>query len=350
MSRAGATSPGRTGPCRVSVRSATRVDQVLFATSRGQGRAALRRQGCSPRTGPCGPTTPNKVAWAGRTAPFDHRPSATGRAVCKERVYNEMRSLVGVCPRDRKMHSERTTHRAGYGMQQDQYRDRRGAVYPVSLDAHAPTVPDDLVAMLDLLAETIVQALGFGVAAVHIARPDGSLEVIAVAGDEQARKTLLGTVDSADIWDQVLAESEPWGRLRFADHRNEAANPELLSWVPDFVPIATEDAWHPQDALFAPLIAEDGSRLGVLSVDLPYGGRRPGSATCNALGAFAVSTALAIEHATLRSRAESSERSLQQLAKQDSLTGVGNRSMLFERLQDAATARAERSAVGPGVP
>lgn len=90
-------------------------------------------------------------------------------------------------------------------MQQDQYRDRRGAVYPVSLDAHAPTVPDDLVAMLDLLAETIVQALGFGVAAVHIARPGGSLEVIAVAGDEQARKTLLGTVDSADIWDQVLA-------------------------------------------------------------------------------------------------------------------------------------------------
>jgi hypothetical protein len=199
--------------------------------------------------------------------------------------------------------------------------------------------------MLDLLAETIVQALGFGVAAVHIARPDGSLEVIAVAGDEQARKTLLGTVDSADIWDQVLAVSEPWGRLRFADHRNEAANPELLSRVPDFVPIATEDAWHPQDALFAPLIAEDGSRPGILSVDLPYGGRRPGAATCNALGAFAVSTALAIEHATLRSRAESSERSLQQLAKQDSLTGVGNRSMLFERLQDTATARSQKGAL-----
>jgi diguanylate cyclase (GGDEF)-like protein len=196
--------------------------------------------------------------------------------------------------------------------------------------------------MLDLLAETIVQALGFGVAAVNIARPDGSLEVIAVTGDDQARMTLLGTVFSADIWDQVLAVSEPWGRLRFADHRDEAATPELPCWVPDFVPIATEDAWHPRDALFAPLIAEDGSRLGILSVDLPHGGRRPGSATCNALGAFAVSTALAIEHASLRSRAESSQRSLQQLAKQDSLTGVGNRSMLFEGLQDAATARSQQ--------
>lgn len=230
----------------------------------------------------------------------------------------------------------------GCGMSQDQYRDRRGALSTASSGVDVPTVPDDLVAMLDLLAQTIVQALGFGVAAVNIARPDGSLEVIALAGDEQARKVLLGTVYSAEIWDQVLAVSEPWGRLRFADHRNEQANPDLLSWIPDIVPIDAEDAWHPEDALFAPLIAEDGSRLGILSVDVPHDGRRPNSATCDALGAFAISTALAIEHATLRSRAESSERSLQRLAKQDSLTGVGNRSMLFERLQDPATARSQQ--------
>jgi diguanylate cyclase (GGDEF)-like protein len=227
-------------------------------------------------------------------------------------------------------------------MSQDHYRDRRGASGTAASGVDVPTVPGDLVAMLDLLAQTIVQALGFGVAAVNIARPDGSLEVIAVAGDEQARKVLLGTVYSAEIWDQVLAVSESWGRLRFADHRNEKANPDLLSWIPDIVPIDAEDAWHPEDALFAPLIAEDGSRLGILSVDVPHDGRRPNSATCDALGAFAVSTALAIEHATLRSRAESSERSLQRLAKQDSLTGVGNRAMLFERLQDPATARCQQ--------
>src|SRR5450759_776199 len=171
-------------------------------------------------------------------------------------------------------------------MSEDQDRGDGGP-----LNIVVPTVPDDLVAMLDLLAQTIVQALGFGVAAVNIARPDGSLEVISVAGDEQARKMLLGAVYSAEIWDQVLAVSEPWGRLRFADHRNEEANPDLLSWIPDFVPIADEDAWHPEDALFAPLIAEDGSRLGILSVDLPHDGRRPNSATCDALGAFAVSAA-----------------------------------------------------------
>jgi diguanylate cyclase (GGDEF)-like protein len=195
--------------------------------------------------------------------------------------------------------------------------------------------------MLDLLAQTIVQALGFGVAAINIARPDGSLEVISVAGDEDARKMLRGTIHSAEVWDQILAVSEPWGRLRFADHNNEAANQDLLSWIPDIAPTTAEDAWHPEDALFAPLTAEDGSRLGILSVDLPHDGRRPNPATCRALEAFAISTALAIEHATLRSRAESSERWLRLLAKHDSLTGVGNRSMLFERLQHATSARAE---------
>ncbi len=196
--------------------------------------------------------------------------------------------------------------------------------------------------MLDLLAQTIVQALGFGVAAINIARPDGSLEVVSVAGDEEARTMLLGTSSSAEVWDQILEVSEPWGRLRFADHSNEAANLELLSWVPDIVPDSAEDAWHPEDALFAPLTAQDGSRLGILSVDLPHDGLLPSQATRNALEAFAISTALAIEHATLRSRAESSERLLRHLAKHDSLTGVGNRSMLFERLQHAASARPER--------
>jgi diguanylate cyclase (GGDEF)-like protein len=195
------------------------------------------------------------------------------------------------------------------------------------------TVPDDLVTLLDLLAQTIVSTLGFGVAAVNITQPDGSLLVASVAGDEDARSTLLGTVDSAEVWDDLLAASEPWGRLRFADHRNEKAFVDMLTWVPHLDPCDDEDAWHPEDALFAPLIGSEGSRVGVLSVDLPPGGRRPDAVTCRALEGFAVSAALAIEHATLRARAEASEQQLRERASYDSLTGVGNRSMLFERLE-----------------
>ena len=202
-----------------------------------------------------------------------------------------------------------------------------------------PTVSDDLVTMLDLLTQTIVSTLGFGVAVINIAHPDGTFEVASVAGDEDARATLLGTVDSAEMWDGLLAASEPWGPLRFADHRNESARSDLLTWIPDIEPVEAEDAWHPEDALFAPLVGSEGTRVGILSVDLPADGRRPSPATCRALVGFAVSTALAIEHATLRARAEESERLLKQQASRDSLTGVGNRSMLFDRLQHALTAR-----------
>jgi diguanylate cyclase (GGDEF)-like protein len=102
-----------------------------------------------------------------------------------------------------------------------------------------------------------------------------------------------------------------------------------------------EDAWHPEDALYAPLTASDGSRLGTLSVDLPADGRRPSSSTCRALEAFAVSAALAIEHAELRVRAETSERRFRDLASHDGLTEVGNRELLLERLHHALTRRAE---------
>ncbi len=213
---------------------------------------------------------------------------------------------------------------------------------PVS-PASVSTVPDDLVAMLDLLAETIVEALGFGVAAVNIARADGSLEVVSVAGDRTARETLLGSVDTAETWATLLSLSQPWGRLRFADHRNDAIGAGLLSWVPDPVDepaTVAEDAWHHEDALFAPLTAADGSLLGILSVDLPYDGRRPGPATRKALEAFAISTALAIEHATLRARAEASERRYRELATRDPLTGLGNRSVLWDRVEHAVTLRA----------
>ena len=217
-------------------------------------------------------------------------------------------------------------------MRQDQHEDSAATI-------NDTVVSDELVVMLDLLAATIVQALGFGVACINITRPDGTLEVVSVAGDDEARKALLGAVRGAETWDELLAVSEPWGLLRFADHRSEAANVDILSWIPNTVSIEAEDAWHPEDALYAPLTASDGSRLGTLSVDLPHDGRRPNPTTCKALEAFAISAALAIEHAALRERAETSERRYRHIASHDPLTGVGNRSMLVERLEVALTSR-----------
>jgi diguanylate cyclase (GGDEF)-like protein len=196
-----------------------------------------------------------------------------------------------------------------------------------------------LQATLDLLATTIVNALGFEVAVVNLARPDGSLEVVSCAGPSDVRDLLLGRVDSQANWERILAASVQWGRLRFLDHANVVDTADMLVWIPQMEILDTPDAWHPDDALFAPLYASDGSLLGVLSVDLPRNGHRPDKVTCDALEAFAVSAALALEHATLRSRTEQAVKGLRHLASHDTVTGVANRSLLLERLRAAVDAR-----------
>ena len=51
-------------------------------------------------------------------------------------------------------------------------RSRRTPRYGVSPETDVPTVPDGLVTMPDFLAQTIIQALSFRVAAISLARPD----------------------------------------------------------------------------------------------------------------------------------------------------------------------------------
>ncbi|MGI8752826.1 MAG: GGDEF domain-containing protein [Acidimicrobiales bacterium] len=59
------------------------------------------------------------------------------------------------------------------------------------------------------------------------------------------------------------------------------------------------DAWHPEDALLAPMYASDGTMVGVLSVDLPPDQRRPGPMLREMLDIFAVQAGVAIGNAKL---------------------------------------------------
>jgi diguanylate cyclase (GGDEF)-like protein len=201
-----------------------------------------------------------------------------------------------------------------------------------------------LQSTLDLLAQTIVSALGFELAAINYVESPGVLAVVSVAGPDEVREHLLGSKESLESWTRVLARCTPWGRLCFLDHAAREAGPDVEPpmrwWVPKFEMLDGDDAWHPEDALFAPLHASDGQLLGVLSVDLPRDGRRPDQATRDALEAFGVSAALAIEHANLRAKAEQSEELFRYLASRDPVTGLGNRSLVLERLERTlATAR-----------
>lgn len=167
----------------------------------------------------------------------------------------------------------------------------------------------DLQVTLQIVVQSVVDQLGFGAAVVNMARPGDICEVVAVAGSQDATDTLLGTHAPMDDWRTLLASCEPWGELRFLDHRSDQRPAEPIpSWTPPTAAVNDPDAWHPDDSLFAPLYAPDGTLIGVLSVDLPPGGRYPDAACCRLLEQFAVHAALAIENARVHTFVAESER------------------------------------------
>jgi diguanylate cyclase (GGDEF)-like protein/PAS domain S-box-containing protein len=166
-----------------------------------------------------------------------------------------------------------------------------------------------LASTLQAVVDGVVAGLDFAVAAVSYVHADGTFEVVAVAGSEEARGQLLGSRLPAHAFDAEFAVAERWGRLRFVSHDRM---PETVaeSWVPSASALTgpdKADAWHPLDALFAPLHSPTGQLVGVLSVDLPAGGRIPGAVQRELLEMFATQAGIAIDNAQLSEQLSASE-------------------------------------------
>ena len=128
---------------------------------------------------------------------------------------------------------------------------------------------------LQLIADGVTDIAGFGVAVLGVVRGD-QVEMVAVAGDDDASRELLGALMPLRFIVDEMDRAEDWGRLKFVPHGGSATNPEEWIWIPDIEVSDEPDAWHPLDLLFAPLCDEDGAIRGTLSIDLPADGRRPG--------------------------------------------------------------------------
>ena len=158
----------------------------------------------------------------------------------------------------------------------------------------------DLDRTLQAVCLGLVEGLGFGVAVVNLVLANGDLEVVACEGDPGARAALLGTRASRRFWDDLLAECEPVGEV-LVDYRHTAWEDEATTWVPDLVASGDVGAWHPEDALLAPLRTPAGL-VGVISVDLPADGRRPGPDQLELLEMYAAQASIAVENARLHGR------------------------------------------------
>ncbi|MGW1882207.1 diguanylate cyclase CdgB [Streptomyces sp. NPDC001970] len=157
---------------------------------------------------------------------------------------------------------------------------------------------------LQTVADGIVAGLGYELACVNLVRPDGDLVVAAFAGNTAAEALITGRVGSRTSWERRLSMGEAWGELRFIPHTEGwvLLEDDVPQWYTEGPEPRFEDEWHPQDRLYAPMYASGGGRelVGVISVDKPRNGRRPGAWGQEALQMYASQSAIAISNARLR--------------------------------------------------
>jgi diguanylate cyclase (GGDEF)-like protein/PAS domain S-box-containing protein len=160
---------------------------------------------------------------------------------------------------------------------------------------------------LQTVADGVVTGLGYELACVNLVRPDGDLVVAAFAGNPAAEALITGRVGSRASWERRLSMGERWGSLVFIPYTEGWVldDDDVPQWRTDGPPPRFEDEWHPSDRLFAPMYepgqgGSSGELIGVLSVDRPRNGRRPGAWGREALQMYAFQAAIAISNARLR--------------------------------------------------
>ncbi|MET9467475.1 diguanylate cyclase CdgB [Streptomyces sp. NPDC006544] len=155
---------------------------------------------------------------------------------------------------------------------------------------------------LQTVVDGIVVGLGYELACVNLVRPDGDLVVAAFAGDAAAEALITGRVGSRPSWERRLTMGENWDGLRFIPHTEGwvLMEDDVPQWHTEGPDPRFEDEWHPEDRLYAPMYASGGELLGVISVDRPRNGRRPGAWGREALQMYAFQAAIAISNARLR--------------------------------------------------
>jgi diguanylate cyclase (GGDEF)-like protein len=242
-------------------------------------------------------------------------------------------------------------------------RSALGSVQRALASVHAAV---GLRATLQAIAEGVTSSTPYTNVTVTTARePDAvDLHVEAVVGPPDAVAMLLGTTCPRAAMLEHLAGGEAWGALRFWSHFGETDG--VIMFVPDYEPLDVPDAWRPEYELMAPLYGPDGELIGTMSLDRPRDGRVPPPWTNEFLELFAEQAAIAIlnarrheqalraMHTLERERAalhaafaeqRARETDLRHQTRRDPLTGLANRVLLKERLEELLAAQIPLSVV-----
>ncbi|MGZ4352303.1 MAG: PAS domain S-box protein, partial [Gaiellaceae bacterium] len=174
---------------------------------------------------------------------------------------------------------------------------------------------EELPELLAAIARTVSDSLAFRTVVVNLYRPEwDDFVVTTVYGSDGARETLLGQVTPPADWEPLFHERFllrgayfiPAGEL---DWDELGGN----TYTPDITVSDDPNAWHPDDALFAPMRGPDGKLLGILSVDEPISGRKPSGDEIDVLVAVSEHAALAVQAAQEGARAKANRDALEHL-------------------------------------
>lgn len=156
--------------------------------------------------------------------------------------------------------------------------------------------------VLRAAAEGVRDVLGFAGVAVNLHSACGFFETVVVVGP--GTEAVAGSRHRVEDVEAELDAADQWGLLRFVPAGRYDLPEDAAVWRTSEPALDEPDAWQPDDALYAPLCGADGQLLGVLGLDLPLDGRRPGPEARAILEIYAVQIGLAVGQARERERLE----------------------------------------------
>lgn len=179
---------------------------------------------------------------------------------------------------------------------------------------------------------TLEEALDSIALAIQSVTPFEVVLISVFDSEKNALHRVSGAGLTVDTLKELQAHQQPWqavlgllreefclGQAYFIPYEQMPILPDeihSITLLEDDQSQSESSRWHPEDVLLIPLLREDGSPLGLVSVDAPRNNLRPDRPSIEALEIFASQAALAIEVQQriqlLRIRMEHAEESMNQ--------------------------------------
>ena len=183
----------------------------------------------------------------------------------------------------------------------------------------------DVQAILDRVAKGIRESMGFQAVLISLYNEEGGyFERIAQAGLDDRWEEASAVKPPADSILPYLQPKFAVGNCYFVGHSEGMLSPYDVFVSRPHKPREPND-WHPEDALFVPLMDRDNRLLGVFSVDEPSDGKIPSMETLQALEVLANQTVHALESSQIHAQ-------IRRQAVLDGLTGLYNHVSFQESL------------------